>query len=70
MKPYTRSELDRIIIGNQISIMRALAALSSQSHKSALIYRVETLKSEWRHRHNEEIGFESALGDRPRVEKT
>jgi len=63
LPPYTRQALDRIIIGNQIAIMRALMTILPEPQKRALTLRVHSLKQEWRHRYREEVGFDSSLGD-------
>jgi hypothetical protein len=63
-----RQEIDRIIVGNQIAIMRALKTLAHPTHANVLEIRVSDIKSWWRLHFDEEVGFSAALGDRP-IEK-
>jgi len=60
-----RQELDRIIIGNQLAIMRALAAMAPASVQARdLTHRVSDIKDWWRHHYGEEVGFSTAWGDK------
>jgi hypothetical protein len=65
MAKPTRQELDRIIVGNQLAIMRALAAIAGPVHQRDLEFRVHDVKDWWRRHYNEEVGFSSILGDKP-----
>jgi hypothetical protein len=65
----TRHELDRIIIGNQLAIMRAVQTLVRGDVEIALNIRVHDIKEWWRRTFNEEVGFSATLGDRPPLEK-
>lgn len=60
-----RQELDRIIVGNQISIMRALAQITNFPAKQDLEVRVYDVKDWWRQHYGEEVGFSTSHGDKP-----
>ena len=60
-----RQELDRIIVGNQIAIMRALAQIVTYPAKEDLEIRVHDVKDWWRHQYGEEVGFSTSHGDKP-----
>jgi len=73
--PNDGHELNRIIVGNQIFIMRALMArepvhlggigqptIHTSTH-GALSVRVHDIKSWWRERFDEEVGFSTQMGD-------
>lgn len=68
-KAPTRHELDRLIIGNQIAIMKALEMLlpggqhASGPHQLQL--RITHLKDWWRFHFNEEVGFSAGYDERP-----
>lgn len=64
MAKASRQEIDRIIVGNQIAIMRALKALSPPAIERDLEIRIYDIKSWWRHNFGEEVGFSAVLGDR------
>lgn len=66
MKRPTQHEINRIIIGNQLTIMRALI-LIGRSHvmSETLKIRVNDTKAWWRMKFGEEVGFETSLGDEP-----
>jgi hypothetical protein len=66
-KEKERYQLDRIIVGNQISIMRALAqaAESGSSAHRDLTRRAIDIKEWWRSTYGEEVGFSTAWGDQP-----
>lgn len=65
-KSPTRYDLDRIIIGNQLSIMRAIAAMSPQTGPAEdLRIRVSDIKDWWRRHYDEEVGFSTHYGDKP-----
>lgn len=59
-----RQELDRIIVGNQIAMMRVLKALAPPAHARDLEIRVMDIKDWWRHNYAEEVGFSASLDDR------
>lgn len=61
----TRHEMDRIIVGNQIMIMRVLRSLIDLDMQVAIDIRVRDLQSLWRLEYSEEVGFSSSLGDHP-----
>jgi hypothetical protein len=60
-----RQELDRIIVGNQIAIMRALAQITNRPAKEDLNIRVNDVKDWWRRHYGEEAGFSTSHGDKP-----
>ena len=64
-KTPSRQEIDRIIIGNQILIMRSLAKLAPVPYASELEFHVWDVKDWWRRRYGEEVGFSAGLGDKP-----
>lgn len=59
----TQHEINRIIVGNQIHIMRMLDAASVHSTGSAA--RIHNIKDWWRRKFDEEVGFKSGFGDEP-----
>lgn len=63
-----RQEIDRIIIGNQIALMRALSDMLPENSRGRreLALRVVDLKDWWRREYREELGFSSAYGDQDR----
>lgn len=65
MENKDRYDLDRIIVGNQITIMRVLAMdpKLSPHYSSSLLSRVGDIKDFWRHKYNEEVGFSTVFGD-------
>lgn len=64
MKRHTaQHEFNRILIGNQIAIMRALAQITNNPAKEDLNIRVHDIKDWWRHIYEEEVGFSSAYSD-------
>jgi hypothetical protein len=60
-----RQELDRIIVGNQIAIMRALAQIMNNPAQEDLNIRVHDVKDWWRREYSEEVGFSTSHGDKP-----
>lgn len=60
-----REDIDRIIVGNQIAIMRPLALISNNPAKEDLNIRVHDIKDWWRHNYGEEVGFSTSYGDKP-----
>jgi hypothetical protein len=65
-KEKQRYALDRIIVGNQLMIMRALADAAgsgSRAHRE-LHTRVCDIKDWWRISYGEEVGHSAAWGDR------
>lgn len=64
-----RHQLDRMIIGNQIAIMRTLALTVSGNYKTMLEIRVHDQKIWWRDKYGEEVGFASGLDERPTPNK-
>lgn len=59
-------QLNRIIVGNQIATMRALATLTPSLIASRdLNIRVTDIKNWWRDEHGEEVGFSPEWGDQP-----
>jgi hypothetical protein len=66
-KAPTRHEMDRLMVGNQIAIMRALSTSAAVGplQRRDLDLRIGDIKSWWRLHFNEEVGFSAALGDRP-----
>ena len=61
-----RHQLDRRIIGNQIEIMRALAAANGGgSTRLSTASRVHDIKNWWRETYGEEVGYNPAWGDTP-----
>lgn len=60
-----RYDLDRIIVGNQLTIMRALATLLPQTGPAEdLRHRVSDIKQWWRDHYGEEVGFSTFWGDK------
>lgn len=59
--PIPRShEVDRIIVGNQIAIMRMLAHLMRDSNFYVMANaRTHDIKGWWRHKYGEEVGYDS-----------
>jgi hypothetical protein len=62
MSKPTRQELDRIIVGNQIMIMRTLALVSKNlvgdmNYTTELNIRVKDTKDWWKAAYDEEVGF-------------
>lgn len=55
----------RLIVGNQLTIMRLLRHSSLPNHHYVIDKRVQQTKEIWRHHFNEEVGFETDMGDRP-----
>jgi hypothetical protein len=69
-KRPSQQDINRIIIGNQVLIMRSLAVFMRQvvgdvELHEALNLRVRDTKVWWRSKFDEEIGFSSSLGDGP-----
>lgn len=60
-----RQEIDRIIVGNQIAIMRALREVAPAAWARDLEIRVHDIKDWWQLNYDEEVGFSASLGDRP-----
>lgn len=59
-------QIFRILVGNQIAMMRMLKTLAPPAHERDLDLRVSDVKDFWRGLFKEEVGFSSTLGDRPR----
>jgi hypothetical protein len=57
-------EIDRIIVGNQLTIMRALELMVPPKAADDLRIRVHDIKDWWRREYGEEVGFSSAY-DKP-----
>ena len=69
-KKPSQNDINRIIVGNQVLIMRALAVFMRQvvgdvELHEALNLRVRDTKVWWRHKFDEEVGFSGSLGDDP-----
>lgn len=61
-----RHMLDRMIIGNQIEIMRALAAANGGGPtRLSTASRINDIKNWWRENYLEEVGYNPAWGDTP-----
>lgn len=58
-----RYDIDRIIVGNQLTIMRALQSLATPAHGRDLETRVRDIKRWWRTEFGEHVGFSTVLGD-------
>lgn len=65
MRKLERHPLDRIIIGNQILIMRALQQLVKGDTEIAMNVRVHDIREWWRKEFGEDVGFSATMGDRP-----
>jgi hypothetical protein len=57
-------EMFRIMMGNQIMILRLLRGLHA-AHQGAVDARVRDVKTWWRGEFNEEVGFQTHFGDQP-----
>lgn len=57
-------ELDRIMVGNQLAIMRALELIAPHPAKEDLRIRVHDIKDWWRRQYGEEVGFSTSYGDK------
>lgn len=68
MKQHQRDQILRMILGNQIALMRAIVPLTS-AHRRDLECRVYDAKSWWFEQFGEEVGFSSVLGDVPKGEE-
>lgn len=66
LKQKKDHDLDRIIVGNQIAMMRVLQALAPPAWARDLEIRVHDIKDWWRQNYGEEVGFSVVLGDQPR----
>lgn len=66
----TRKEIDRIIVGNQLTIMRALEHIVPRVAADDLRFRVNDIKDWWRREYGEEVGFSTFYGDKPPPERT
>lgn len=58
-------DLNRIMVGNQIAIMRALAQIVTFPSKQDMEVRIFDVKDWWRHAYGEEVGFSTSHGDKP-----
>lgn len=67
-KKTTDHELTRIMIGNQLAIMRALGSVEAVGgpFRASLKGRANDVQGWWRSEYGEEVGFDASLGDRPR----
>jgi hypothetical protein len=54
-KAVTRHDLDRLIVGNQVFIMAALAGLADLSPAQKLDARIEETRVWWRSHFSEEV---------------
>lgn len=61
-KATTRHELDRVIIGNQLAIMRGLIRLMGSDYSGELIDRSQDTKEWWRHHFHEDIEVLPPMG--------
>jgi hypothetical protein len=59
----TQDEINRLIVGNQVAIMRALATFAPPAHRRDLEMRVLDAKTWWRANFGQEVGFSTDLGD-------
>lgn len=68
----TRHKMDRLIVGNQVYIMRALAALAGPGTMvgHAMDMRIRNIKDHWRQEFKEEVGFDTYFGDELPKEKS
>lgn len=62
-KKPTQHEINRLIVGNQVAIMRALAKIAWPDHRQDLEIRALDAKNWWRAHYNQEVGFSTKLGD-------
>lgn len=60
-KAATRHDLDRMIVGNQIFIMGALAGLADLSPAQKLDARIEEVRAWWRSHYSEDVTVMPAL---------
>ena len=54
-KSPTRHEVDRLIVGNQMLIMGALAGMVATTPSKRLDARIEEVRTWWRSHHGEEL---------------
>lgn len=66
MTKTQRYKIDRIIVGNQLTIMRLLRNLHA-AHQTEVDVRVHDVKEWWRNEFGEEVGFSTHFGDEPPV---
>lgn len=64
-KKDERYKLDRVIVGNQIAIMRTLALSAPPHYKKMLEIRVIDQKQWWRNQYGEEVSFAAGIDERP-----
>lgn len=69
-KKPSQQDINRVILGNQVIIMRALSNMTKQLvgdmvMTQALDLRVRDSKVWWRSAFDEELGFSTSLGDVP-----
>jgi len=63
MKKPTQHQINRIMIGNQLFIMRSFAAFDNcpEWRRNQINFKVNSVKQYWMDHYGEEVGFE--IGD-------